>query len=113
MAVRQVESDFSALCLDDKTRIRDVSECKYCINVKKELKGLQDELISAKLIIKLLQSESNPTECASYRTIETRNLIQCSYMNANKTKEDKWIEVIPGHHKRTKKIAASKELGKR
>ena len=31
----QIESDFSALCLDDKTRIRDVSECKYCINMKK------------------------------------------------------------------------------
>ena len=31
MAAGEVESDFSALCFDDKTRIRDVSECKYCI----------------------------------------------------------------------------------
>jgi hypothetical protein len=89
MAVGQVESDFSALCFDDKARISDVSECKCCINIKKELKELQDELSSAKLIIKLLQSESNPTECASYRTIEPRNLIQCSYVNATKAKEDK------------------------
>ena len=57
------------------------------------------------LIIKLLQSESNPTEPASYRTIDPRNLIQCSYVNANIVKEDKWIEVIPGHRKRTKRIA--------
>jgi len=35
MAVGQVESDFSALCFDDKTRISDVSECKCCINMKK------------------------------------------------------------------------------
>ena len=34
-------------------------------------------------------------------------------MNANKAKEDKWIEVIPGHRKRTKQIATSKELDKR
>jgi len=113
MAVGQVESNFSAPCYDDKTRISDVSKCKCCINLKKELKELQDELRSAKLIIKLLQSESNVTECASYRTIEPRNLIQCSYVNANIVTEDKWIEVIPGHRKRTKRIATSKELVKR
>jgi hypothetical protein len=70
MAVGQVERDFSALRFDDKARISDVSECKCCINFKKEL---QDELSSAKLIIKLLQSEINPSECATYRTIEPRN----------------------------------------
>ena len=89
MAVGQVESNFSALCYDNKTRISDVSKCKCCINLKKELKELQDELSSAKLIIKLLQSESNLTECASYRTMEPRNLIQCSYVNANIVTEDK------------------------
>jgi len=73
MATSQVESDLSALCFGDKTRLRDVSECKYCINMEKELKELQDELSSAKLIIKPLQSESNPTECARYNTIEPRN----------------------------------------
>ena len=34
-------------------------------------------------------------------------------MNANKAKEDKWIEVIPGHRKRTKQTATSKELCRR
>jgi len=34
-------------------------------------------------------------------------------MNANKAKEYKWIEVIPGHRKRTKQIATNKELDKR
>ena len=81
--------------------------------MKKELKELQDELSSAKLIIKLLHSESNSSECAGYRTIEPRNLIQCSFVNANKAKEDKWIEVTPGHRRRTKQLATSKELGRR
>jgi len=81
--------------------------------MKQELKELQYELSSAKLIIKLLHSESNSSECAGYRTIEPRNLIQCRYVDANKAKEDKWIEVIPGHRRRTKQIATSKELRKR
>jgi hypothetical protein len=76
----------SVLCFDDKTRISGVRECKCCLNMKKELKDLQDELTSAKLIIKPLQSESNSTQCAGYRTIEPRNLIQCRYVNANKAK---------------------------
>ena len=59
MAISLVESDFSALCFDNKLRISGVNECKCCINMKKELKELQDELSSAKLIIKLLHSESN------------------------------------------------------
>jgi hypothetical protein len=84
MAVGQIESDFSALCFDDEAR-SDVSECKCCIKKKKKLKELQDELSSAKRIIKLLQSENNPPECASYRTIEPRNLIQCRYVNATKS----------------------------
>jgi hypothetical protein len=78
MAAGQVESDFGALSFDHKTRISDVSECKCCINMKKELKVLQDELSSASLIIKLLQSENNIIERTSYRTIEPRNLIQCT-----------------------------------
>jgi hypothetical protein len=81
--------------------------------MKKELKELQDELSSAKLIIKLLQSESNSSECAVYRKIEPQNLIQCNYVNANIAKEDKWIEVIPSHRRRTKQIATSKELDRR
>jgi hypothetical protein len=54
MAAGQIESDFSVLCFNDKARISNVSECTCCINIKKELKELQDELSSAKLIIKLL-----------------------------------------------------------
>ena len=34
-------------------------------------------------------------------------------MNANKTKEDEWIEVVSGHRRRTKQIATSKVLDKR
>jgi len=81
--------------------------------LEKILKGLQNKLSSANLIIKLLQSESSPPERASYWAIDPWDLIQCSYVNANIFKEDKWIEVIPGHRKRTKRIATSKELDKR
>jgi hypothetical protein len=70
MAADPVESALSALCFDDKTRINGVSECKCCINMGKELKELQDELRSAKVIIKILKSESYSSECAGYRTIE-------------------------------------------
>ena len=34
-------------------------------------------------------------------------------MNVNKAKEDKWIEVVSSHRKRTKQMATSKELDKR
>jgi hypothetical protein len=88
-----------------------VSKCKCCINLERELKEVQDELSSAKLIIKLLQSESNSNECTGYRTIEPRNLIQCSSVNASSNKENEWIEVTTGHHTKTKQIATTKELG--
>jgi hypothetical protein len=109
MAAGKDERVFSALCFGEKTRLWDMSEFKYCINMEKELKELQEELSSAKLVIKLLQSESNPTECASYNTIEP----QCSYVNANKTKEDKRSEVVSGHRRRTNQRATSKVLDKR
>ena len=95
MAAGKDEGEFSALFFGDKTRLRDVSECKFCINLGKELKELREELSSAKLIINLLQSENNPTECASYNTTEP----QCNYVNANKTKEEKWTEVVTVHHR--------------
>jgi hypothetical protein len=34
-------------------------------------------------------------------------------VNANKAKEDKWIEAVPGHRRRTKRIATSKEFGRK
>ena len=59
MAAGKDESDSSALYFDNKPRLRDASECNYCTNMKKDLKELREELSSAKLIIKLLQSENN------------------------------------------------------
>jgi len=77
--------------------------------MKKDLKELREELSSAKLIIKLLQSENNLTESVRYNTIEP----QRSYVNANKTKVFKWTEVVAGHHRRTKRIATNKVLDKK
>jgi hypothetical protein len=66
------------------------------------LKEIQEELSSAKLIIKLLQTEGSTNEHAGYGTIEPRNLIQSNEQNTRKTKENKWIEVIPSRYRRTK-----------
>ena len=101
MADGQVEVDFSAQCLTDKIIISGVSECKCCLDTKRELKGIQEELSSAKLIIKLLQTEGNANEYVRYVTIEPQNLIQSK---CRETKENKWIEVIPSCYRRTKQV---------
>jgi hypothetical protein len=53
MADSRVEVDFSAQCLADKVIISSVSECKCCLNLKRELNEVQEELSSAKLIMEL------------------------------------------------------------
>jgi len=55
MAYGQVEVVFKAQCLADKIKISGVSECKCCLNLKRELKEIQEEPSSAKLIIELVQ----------------------------------------------------------
>ena len=51
-------------------------ESKCCLNLKRELKEIQEKLSSAKLIIKLLQTEGNTNEHVGYGTTEPQNLIQ-------------------------------------
>jgi len=77
MVDSQVEVDFSAQCLADKI-ISGVTECKCCLNLKRELKEIQEEISSAKLIIDLLQKEGGAKEHEGYGTIEPWNLIQCN-----------------------------------
>jgi hypothetical protein len=101
-----VEVDFSAQCLADKVIISGVSECKCCLNLKRELKEVQEELSSAKLIIELLQTEGSANDHVGYRTKEPRNLIQSNELNAEKTKENKWNEVIPNRYRKTKQVKA-------
>jgi hypothetical protein len=98
------EVDFSAQCLADKIIISGVSECKCCLNLKRELKEIQEELSSAKLIIELLQIEGSANERVGYGTTELRNLIQSKELSAEKIKENKWIEVIPSRNRRTKQV---------
>ena len=74
------------------------------MNLKKKLKEIQEKLRSAKLIIKLLQTEGNANEHVGYRTIQPWNLIQSNKPNAEKTRENKWIEVIPRHYRQTKQV---------
>ena len=83
----QVEVDFNAQCLADKITIIGVSESKCCLNLKRELKEIQEELSSAKLIIELLQKEDGAKEHKGYGTIEPQNLIQCNELNAGKTQK--------------------------
>ena len=71
-----MEVDFNARCLADK--ISGVSECNCCLNLKRELKEIQEELGSAKLNTELLQREGGAKEHEGYGTTEPRNLIQCN-----------------------------------
>jgi len=59
--------------LADKIIISGVSECKCCLNLKRELKEIQEELISAKLNIELLQTEGGAKEHESYGTIRPQD----------------------------------------
>ena len=102
MADGLMEVDFSAQWLADKIMISGVNECKCCLNLKRELKEIQEELSSSKLTIKLLQTEDSTNEHVGHGTIEPRNSIQSNELNTEKTKENKWIEVISSHHRRTK-----------
>ena len=104
MADSRVEVDFNVQCLADKIIINGVSECKCCLNLKRELKEIQEELSSAKLIIELLQKEDGAKEHKGYGTIEPQNLIQCNELNAGKTTENEWIEVVPSRYRRTKQV---------
>ena len=57
MADGQVEVDFIAHGLEDKKILVGVSEFTSCLNLKRELKEVQEELSSVKLIIELLDSK--------------------------------------------------------
>ena len=81
-----------------------MSECKCCMNLKRELKEVQEELSSVKLIIDLLQKEDNAKEHKGYGTIEPWNLIQYNDLKAGKTTENEWIEVNPSQYRRTKQV---------
>jgi len=59
MAYSLAEVDFNAQCSANKLIVSDVSECKCCLYLKQELKEMQEELSSTKLIIKLLQTEGD------------------------------------------------------
>jgi hypothetical protein len=71
---------------------------------KSVFKSCTSEIICLLSCIRLLQTEGNVNEHVGYETIEPRNLIQSNELNAEKTKENKWIEVIPSHYRRTKQV---------
>ena len=79
--------DFSAQCLADKIMISGVNECKCCLNLKKELKEIQQELSSAKLIIKLAQTEDGANENIGYGTTEPRDSIQSNELKVKKVRK--------------------------
>jgi len=59
MADSVVDIEFNPKCFGDKVIINDKSECEFCFNITSELQILHEELSSARLIIKLLQTEGN------------------------------------------------------
>jgi len=73
MADGRVEVNFIAHGLEDKRILGSVSECKCCMNLKRKVKEVQEELGSVKLIIELLQKEDSAKEHKGNGTIEPRN----------------------------------------
>ena len=61
MSVSHMECVFNTKCLDDKLITVDESECKCCLNMKRVVEEMQEELSSARLIIRLLQADGNIT----------------------------------------------------
>jgi hypothetical protein len=83
-----VEVDFSAHCLMDKIiLISGVGEFKCCLNLKRELKEMQEKLSSAKLIIKLLQKKGSTNEHVGYGKTEPRNFIQSNELMQRKPRK--------------------------
>jgi hypothetical protein len=70
--------------LEDKRILDGVSACKCCLNLKRELKEVQEELSSVKLNLEVLQKEDTEKEHKGYGTIEPRNLIQCNDLKVGK-----------------------------
>jgi len=84
MADGQVEVNFIANGLEDKRILDEVSECKCCLNLKRELEELQEELSSVKLILEVLQKKDSAKEHKDYGTIQPRNLIQHNDLKVGK-----------------------------
>lgn len=66
-------SDFRPKCLNDKLIINGVSECESCLSMKRELQEMHEELCSARLIIKLLQTEGNIANTIDIAANQGRN----------------------------------------
>ena len=62
MVAGGVEAEFSAHRLTEKVMIGDVNKCKCCLILKREIKEIQEELSSAKLIITLSQIEVSKSD---------------------------------------------------
>jgi len=68
MADSLVDSEFRPKCFDEKVIINDKSESEFSFNMKSELQILREELSSARLIIKLLQTEGNAVNAVDIST---------------------------------------------
>ena len=62
MANAVVQTEFRSRCVDEKVGLVNNSDYNLCLNLKREIQILIDELSSAKLILKLLQTEGNSTD---------------------------------------------------
>jgi len=65
MAEAVVQNEFSPKCFDEKVGLKNKSDYDLCLNLKREIQILHEEISSAKLIIKLLQTEGNPIDSST------------------------------------------------
>jgi len=68
--------------LEDKVIRNDPSECQFCLNMKRELQIMHEELKSARLIIKILQTEGNTVNTTIITTNQALNY-DTSDINSN------------------------------
>jgi len=73
MANALVVSDFNPKFLNDKLIINDISDCEFCLNMKGGLQIMQEQLSSARLIIKLLHSEGKIVNAIDTTTNQEMN----------------------------------------
>jgi len=104
MAAGAVVSSRSSSRFASGVSVGDVQNCNKCAEVELHLKQVLEELNSTQLVIQMLKEESTHGQRGGYRSIEPRNLIPCNQQVAVKTQENKWVEVIPSRHGRTKQV---------
>ena len=79
-----MQSEFSPKCFDEKVGLKNKSDCDFCLNLKREIQILHEKLSSAKLVIKLLQTEGNAVDSTTNQERNYDAISEWKIVSANK-----------------------------